>query len=83
MVHAVEVTASTLYEAAVLAIAEFRRGWLLEVFPGRATRLTVTVKAPGISHELTVGKLEDWLASGGKSPKEQVAKQRLRELLNK
>ena len=43
MVHAVEVTASSLYEA---ALAEFRSGWLVEVLPGRATRLTVTVKAP-------------------------------------
>jgi hypothetical protein len=35
-----------------------------------------------MSHELTVGKLEDWLASGGKSPKEQVVKNRLKGLLN-
>ena len=81
IVHAVEVSASSLYEAAVLALAEFRRSWLMEVLPGRATRLTVTVKAPATSHELTVGKLEDWLASDGKSPKEQVEKGRLRGLL--
>jgi hypothetical protein len=43
----------------------------------------VTVKAPGTNHELTVGKIEDWLASGGKSPKEQVGTRRLKELLNK
>jgi hypothetical protein len=82
IVHAVEVSADTLYEAAVLALAEFRKGWLVEVLPGRVTRLTVTVKLPATSHELTVGKLEDWLASGGKSPKEQVEKNRLKELLN-
>ena len=82
IVHAVEVSAETLYEAAVLALAEFRKGWLVEVLPGRATRLTVTVRLPATSHELTVGKLEDWLTSGGKSPKEQVVKNRLKELLN-
>jgi hypothetical protein len=30
---------------------------------------------------MSVGKLEDWLASGGKSPNEQVVKKRLKELL--
>ena len=79
--HGVEVSAASLYEAAALALAEFRKCNLTEVLPGRATRLTVTVKAPATSHELTVGKLEDWLASGGKSPKEQVEKGRLKELL--
>jgi hypothetical protein len=33
-------------------------------------------KAPATIHELTVGKFEDWLASGGKSPNEQVVKKR-------
>ena len=83
MVHAVDVSASSLYEAAVLALAEFRKGWLVELLPGRGTLLTVTVKTPATSHEVEVGKLEDWLTSAGKSPKEHVAKQRLRELLTK
>jgi hypothetical protein len=81
IVHAVEVSASSLFEAAVLALAEFRKSWLTEVLPGRATRLTVAVKAPATSHELTVGKVEDWLAGGGKTPNEQVVKKKLRELL--
>ncbi len=76
-----EVSATSLYEAAVLALAEFRKGWLAEVLPGRGTLLTVTVKGPATSHELTVGKLEDWLASGGKSPKELVEKRTLKGLL--
>jgi hypothetical protein len=77
----IQLCASSPYEAAVLALSEFRKSWLVEVLPGRATRLTVTVKAPATSHELTVGKLEDWLASGGNSPREQVEKGRLRGLL--
>jgi hypothetical protein len=83
IVHATDVSASSLYEAAVLALAEFRRGWLGEVLPGRATVLTVTVKGPATSHALTVGKLEDWLESGGKSPKEQVEKGRLKSYLKR
>jgi hypothetical protein len=43
--HAVEVAANTLYEAATLAMVEFRSGFT-ENAPGPATRLMVTVKAP-------------------------------------
>ena len=78
--HAVEVAASTLYEAATLAIAEFRRCGFTENAPGPATRLAVTVKAPATSHEVQWGKVEVWLQSAGK-PNEQALKGRLRELL--
>ena len=78
--HAVEVAASTLYEAATLAMAEFRRGGLTESAPGPATRLTVTVKTPSTSHEVQWGKIETWLQSAGK-PNEMALKGRLRELL--
>src|SRR5882762_4245873 len=78
--HSVEVTASTLYEAAVLAMAEFRRCGFTANAPGPATRLMVTVKMPTTSHEVQVGKIEAWLQSAGK-PNEQGMKGRLRELL--
>jgi hypothetical protein len=78
--HAVEVAASTLYEAATLAIAEFRRCGFTENAPGPATRLKVTVKAPATSHEVQWGKVETWIQSAGK-PYEQAMKSRLRELL--
>jgi|SRR5579859_1809072 len=79
--HAVEVSASTLYEAAALAIAEFRRCGFTDHAPGAATRLTVTVRAPATSHEVRMSKIEAWLQSGGRSPNEQALKVRLRELL--
>jgi hypothetical protein len=66
--HAVEVSASTLYEAAALAIAEFRRCGFTANAPGPATRLTVSVKTPATSHEVRVSKIEAWLQSGGRSP---------------
>jgi hypothetical protein len=78
--HSVEVTASTLYEAAVLAINEFRRCGFTSNEPGPATRLTVALKTPATSHEVQWGKIEAWLQSAGK-PNEQVMKGRLRELL--
>ena len=79
--HAVEVVAATLYEAGVLAMAEFRRCGFITDAPGPATRLTVMVKAPGTTHEIQWGKIETWLQSGGRSPNEQAAKTRLSELL--
>jgi len=71
--HAVsKVSASTLYEAAALAIAEFRRCGFTANASGPTTRLTVSVKAPATSHEIRVNKIEAWLQSGGKSPAEQA-----------
>jgi hypothetical protein len=67
--HAVEVAASSLYEAAALAIGAFRRCGFTANAPGAATRLTVTVKAPTTSHEVRLSKIEACLQSGGRSPK--------------
>jgi hypothetical protein len=78
--HAVEIAASTLYEAATLAMAEFRRCGFTENAPGPATCLTVAVKAPATSHEVQWGKAETWIQSAGK-PTEEGLKSRLRELL--
>jgi hypothetical protein len=79
--HAVEVAANSLYEAAALAISEFRRCGFTADAPSPATRLTVSVKPPATTHEVSVLKVEAWLQSGGKSPNEQALKVRLRELL--
>lgn len=76
--HAVEVAATTLYEAPTLGMAEFRRCGFTENAPGPATRLTVTVKVPSTSHEVQWGKVETWIQSAGK-PNEQAMKSRLRE----
>ena len=78
--HSVEVTAGTLYEAAVMAIAQFRRCEFTTDAPGPASRLTVAVKMPSTTHEVQWGKIETWLQSAGK-PNEQPLKSRLRELL--
>ena len=65
--HSVDVTATTLYEAAVLAVAEFRRTGLFEVHIGPGTWLRVAVKQPEAAHEVQFGKLEEWLTGGAKS----------------
>jgi hypothetical protein len=51
--HAVEVAASSVYEAAVLALAEFRRCGFAEAIFGPATRLTIRVKQPEVEHTVS------------------------------
>jgi hypothetical protein len=79
--HSVAVAASSMYEAAALGLAEFKRGGFAMAMAGPATRLTVTVEAPSTSHELTVARLQAWLDASGKTPREQAVKVRLRQTL--
>jgi hypothetical protein len=59
VIHSVEVSAS-LYEAAGLALAAFRReGW--SEF-GSASRLHVEVKQPAVGHEIAVRKATGCMA---------------------
>jgi hypothetical protein len=44
--HAVEVAAASVYEAAMLALREFRKCGFAEATFGAATRLTIRVKQP-------------------------------------
>lgn len=79
--HSVTVSAASLYEACVSAIAEFRRCGFADASPGTATRLAVTVEGPSTTHELSISKVCAWLEGGGKTPGEQALKTRLREVL--
>ena len=77
--HSVRVPAESLYEAAIEAMAAFRRGVFAEMPLGPATRLTIRVKAPEEEHTLTVSKVLSWLDGGARTPSEQVKKTRLRD----
>ena len=81
--HTVTVSASSLYEAAAVGIAEFKRNGFALVSIGPATRLTISVEPPATTHELTVGKLQAWLDTNGKTPREQATKVTLRQLLGR
>lgn len=80
--HSVTVCGESLYETAVLALAEFRKCGFADATFGSGTHLTVAVQAPATTHEVSVGKLTAWLESGGRSPREQALKVRLRALLS-
>lgn len=69
-----------MYEAGALALAEFRNSGVVEHI-GPAIRLQIEVRRPVTRHELTVEKVDAWLASSSKSPNEQSVKGRIRERL--
>lgn len=69
--HEVKVAADSLYEAAVLGMSEFRKCRLMDVVPGPATTLTVSVKAPATEHRVAVRHVLNWL-DGNTKPKREV-----------
>jgi hypothetical protein len=76
--HSVEVTAETLYEAAVLGMTTLRAaGWI----DAPNLMIEVTVKAPETTHSISSGVLAAWLSRSGKSPREQALKSRLLDLV--
>jgi hypothetical protein len=75
--HQVEVEASSLYEAAALAVKAFRDH---DCEPGQLCQLEIEIRT-SITHTLTVRKLRDWLNGGAKTPKELVVKEKLKALL--
>ena len=75
MQHSVEVAAESVYEAAALALAEFRVSPMLSGhMPGPATVFTIAVKGPSTAHAISVNRLLTWLRSSGKTPKEEATK---------
>jgi hypothetical protein len=81
--HSVRIAAESLYEAAIEAMAVFRRSAFAEMTFGPATQLRIRVKAPEEEHMVTVGKVMSWLDGGARSPNEQVKKNRLKERLKR
>ena len=51
-----------------MACAGSWRCGFADLYVGNRKLLRVEVKAPGKTHEISVGKLHAWLEGGGKSP---------------
>ena len=80
--HSIEVAAESLYEAAALAVSEFRRhAWVDDLEPGAITPLSISIRPPATTHEVSVKQLERWTARTSKSPRETALKSRVIELL--
>jgi hypothetical protein len=74
--HTVQVSAESVFEAAALALHIFRTAGT----PPPAAHLEIAAQPPVVNHSVSVQRVRDWLSSGGKTPKEQALKSRLREL---
>jgi hypothetical protein len=75
--HSIEVTAETLYEAAILGMKAMKVGRWRDA-PN--LEIEVKVKHPETRYTMSNAVLAAWLSRNGKSPKEQAIKTRLREL---
>jgi hypothetical protein len=75
--HSVEVNAESLYEAAALATRTFRQH---NCAPGPITKLDVEIRS-SVTHTVTLQRVQDWLETGPRSPRELVLKERLKQLL--
>jgi hypothetical protein len=78
--HAVEVTAESVYEAAVLGLSVMKRHeWVEPIGPG--TELQVQVKEPPVTHSVSVQQLRRWVDGIAASPNELLRKNKLKALL--
>jgi hypothetical protein len=79
--HSLDVTAETLFEAVVQALATVRgHDWVGDIGRGLTT-VTVKVRNPEVTHIVKIQDFENWLNRGCKSPAETVMKARLRQML--
>jgi hypothetical protein len=79
--HAVEVTASSLYEAVAQGLRVFRENDWVDAIGRGHTTISVVVRNPAVEHKVRTQDFERWLESQGRTPAEVSLKGRLRELL--
>src|SRR4051795_1657394 len=78
--HSVEVSADSLYEAAIVGLGLLKAdGWVDPLAPG--TRLEIQVRHPATKHSVTLAQLRRWVEGIAVSPDETLRKRRLKALL--
>ncbi len=79
--HSVEVTAGTLYEAAVRGLRELQLSDWVREEAYDASELRVTARTPAVVHRVDLRKLKEWLGRTAGSPREVALRANLKELL--
>jgi hypothetical protein len=78
--HSVDVSADSLYEAAILGFSLLKQdGWVDPVAPG--TQLEIQVRHPATTHSVSLAQLRRWVEGIAVSPDETLRKRKLKELL--
>lgn len=78
--HSVDVTADSLFEAAVRGIKALRSGEWNDP-PGRAALLEIEISNPSVRHTVSLEHVARWLNGASSSPRESMKKIALRKLL--
>jgi hypothetical protein len=79
--HSVEVTASTLYEAVALGLAEIRgQDWAAEI-PGGLNTVDVSASAVPVTHSVRIQDFNKWLNRSGGAPHEITQRHHIRQIL--
>ena len=78
--HAVDVQADSMYEAAVLGLKALKRSTWIDVI-GPGTRISVQVHEPPVEHFMMYAQLIRWLDGVTTNPADVLKKKRLKELL--
>ena len=79
--HSADVQATSLFEAAALALGIFGKAIWLEDKPGPGTRLEVDVKEPAVRHTVTVQQLTKWAESTAVTPADRLQREAVKRLL--
>jgi hypothetical protein len=78
--HSVEVSADSLYEAAIVGFSLLKNdGWVDPIASG--TRLEIQVRHPATTHSVSLAQLRRWVEGIAVSPGETLRKRKLKELL--
>ena len=78
--HSVDVSADSLYEAAILGFSLLKQdGWVDPVAPG--TRLEIQVRHPATTHIVSPVQLRRWIEGIAVNADETLRKRKLKELL--
>ena len=78
--HSAEISAESLFEAAILGLKVLRAADLKEP-PGRATVFEIEVRHPSVRHRVSLLQVARWLNGPANSPRESMKKVHLRKLL--
>jgi len=78
--HSVEITADSLFEAAIRGVKALRSGDWNEP-PGGAVLLEIEVSNPSLKHTVSLRHVAQWLNGPSSSPRESMKKIALRKLL--